>query len=546
MKLLLGNNALDYLFDPDIKSKWNRLAGQCQWATAFQQWEFISSWYQLYKDQYQPVLVLENQEGILTGVFPLAMDQKGWIIGAGADQAEYQVWIYQNENCLDFVHKAIQLLWNELPLNGIHLKYLPYSTPGLEFNSLRQWKNRTLLKTHPHPLLLADGEAMSRELGKKNKREKVNRLKRRGALNFERITDQNLFDHIIDDLITQCDFRKGAVYGNQLFSDDPFRKPFLIKLFQLGLLHVTLLKLDEEIIASNVGVMGNKWVHLQGINTHSPFQAKHSPGILHFLMLGQLLEKEGFEVFDLTPGADPYKSMLANQYQEAYELTIGHPLPILKRKWKQGINKWVKDGLKNKGYSDRFLKSSKANFIFKKQQWLHIIKQGPIFYFKKLLLNKNSSESGHLWKIEKNGGFDSVKQNGLNLEKNNLKDLLKYDPKGELVTKQAFLMDCMKRLEEGQQVYTYTKNNKLDFLVWLTHQPQSIIKKSNKLDIKTPSCLIYNFYYRVKGQNNGPLTLLAIKDCITHNLDKNILILSNQDYFQNKIEGFEIKPVLEV
>ncbi len=506
----------------------------------------MHSWYQLYKEQYQPVLILDHQGENLTGAFPLAMDKNGWVIGAGAELAEYQVWVYHNNQCIDFVHEALELLWMELPLKGIHLKYLPQSTPYHGIKTLLGWKNRIFLKSHQHPILLADGEAMSRELRKKNKREKVNRLKRQGELSFERVKDEKQFDNILGDLITQCDFRKGAVYDNQLFSEDPSRKPFLEKLFQLGLLHVTLLKLDQEIIASNVGVMGKRWVHLQGINTHSPFMAKHSPGILHFLMLGQLLEKEGFEVFDLTPGADPYKSSLANQYQIAYELTISNPLVIQTQKWKNLINNWVKESLKKKGYSDKFLKSTKAKILFNKHRWLHIIKQGPIFYFQKFLNNGHSPSHSKVWTLEKDNCFESESQNGLRVEKNNLNDLLKYDPRGELVTKQAFLMDCMKRLEEGQQVYTYSQDNKLDFLVWLTHQPQTLIKDHNKLKIESPACLIYDFYYRENGSLTKPLTTSALAECIKQNIDKNILILSNQHSLQNHINGFKIHPVLRM
>lgn len=116
------------------------------------------------------------------------------------------------------------------------------------------------------------------------------------------------------------------MFNLNFFLSDPLRQTFLLKLFEQKLLHVTILKLDEAIIASNVGATGKKWVHLQGVNTHDPSYAKYSPGILHFLMLGKQLAEEGMEVFDLTPGADTYKVGLATDYTTAHQLYIGNSL----------------------------------------------------------------------------------------------------------------------------------------------------------------------------------------------------------------------------
>ena len=111
---------------------------------------------------------------------------------------------------------------------------------------------------------------------KKNRKEKINRLKRIGDLQFVELSKVSEFEMVIDEMILQNDFRKGALYGKMVFQEEFQRREFLLKMFELGHLHVSLLKLDEKVIASNAGFIGEDVIHLQGINSHSPFFSKYS------------------------------------------------------------------------------------------------------------------------------------------------------------------------------------------------------------------------------------------------------------------------------
>jgi hypothetical protein len=63
------------------------------------------------------------------------------------------------------------------------------------------------------------------------------------------------FSSIFDELTAQYDFRKAAMYNKAPFRKDPLKKKFLLALFEQQILHVTVLKLNDEIIASNVAAI---------------------------------------------------------------------------------------------------------------------------------------------------------------------------------------------------------------------------------------------------------------------------------------------------
>jgi hypothetical protein len=81
-------------------------------ATVYQAKEFISTWYRVYQNKYLPVVVKETKEGKLTGLLTLARNNKGEIVGAGTSQAEYQVWLSQDDEGR-FIKKAITAVKQE-------------------------------------------------------------------------------------------------------------------------------------------------------------------------------------------------------------------------------------------------------------------------------------------------------------------------------------------------------------------------------------------------------------------------------------------------
>jgi hypothetical protein len=129
--------------------------------------------------------------------------------------------------------------------------------------------------------------------------------------------------------------------------------------------------------------MNHQVVHLQGINSHSPFYSKHSPGILHFLMLGVALAEEGIPVFDLTPGgADGYKAILANRQETAYEWWFGPKAFALKTRTMESLKFKIKTRLEQKpvfgldwqGFQDK-IQTYRSNV----KKWTRVLRAKPSY-----------------------------------------------------------------------------------------------------------------------------------------------------------------------
>ncbi|AWW32526.1 hypothetical protein DN752_21555 [Echinicola strongylocentroti] len=446
MKIHKGKDVLEIIKQPSFLQSWDRLARQCPWATVFQQKEFVLTWYELFDDQ-TPIIITDWNGDSMTGIFPLIQtaDQLSY---PGNNLAEYQAWLSTKENNTSFIKGALDLIRNDYSL---HLKYLPSESPLDWLDDHSRLKKHIFLKEYAQPIMECNEERLDIELKKKNKKEKINRLKRQGELSFQRITSPTDFTDILPQLIEQNEFRKGAIYGKLAFLDDHRRVDFLDKVFEKGLLHASILKLNNEIIASNVGFITGNTVHLQGLNTHSPFYAKHSPGILHFLMLGIDLKKDNFDYFDLTPGGiDGYKSKLATSYYSTHELQMDSVFETKKKQVKDSIKSTAKNliGKKPKKptlLSTLFFGSNKGNPSESQHKAIYFNLKGDQFNIKTNQTSVVESKSNYTY------------------HKNNIADLLIFPLEEQKI---AFLSDAMYRIENGQHFYAVKSAQLLIATLW--------------------------------------------------------------------------------
>jgi len=315
-------------------------------------------------------------------------------------------------------------------------------------------------------------------------RNKLNRLKRLGELTFEHITNREQFSDILNELIIQYDFRQGAMFNYNQFKEEPLKANFLLALFEKNLLHVSVLKVNKQFFASIVAIAERDWVHLGGINVHTPFHARfYSPGFVHFILLGQQLAKEGFTTFDLTPGGDFYKDRMATRHDEVLEVVISSNLTFrIKRQLRKHfyksltkIGKWplgVELSLRKRFY---ILKGriSKA----RKEGLLSTVVEGT----KKLIQRSND-------KVYMSMTAFQIDNAELPINKNSLRDLLQFEAEGTWMTRWEFLEDAMHRFGVGQTAYTFHENERLLTCAWLSKDPAG-------------AALLDGFYCHPAGQN---------------------------------------------
>jgi hypothetical protein len=394
-------------------------------------------------------------------------------------------------------------------------------------------KKNCLVRAFNHSLWVLEVVGISRRLKKQNNQ--INRLKRLGKLKFERILDFEIFQAILDEITAQSDFRKGAMYNITPFEDDPLRKELLSKLYKHDILHVTVLKLNEEIIACNVGTIDGKSMILQGLNSNAPFYTNNSPGILHFLMLGKLLAEEGYTVFDLTPGEDPYKERLATVNGQAYELVLAGSLRSLVRSY---ITKL---------YFDKIVKHKKNIYNavsvlkFSPKVFRHSIRRIKIT--KEKLGGKKNSDfrtfiNGLLnmpwtppkYKVYKVNNLTPVKY-ALSIKRDNLKDLIKYEYKGSKLLRGEFLTKAMEKFRRGEHVYTKREgNSNLLCCVWIKERINKFDIQGTSKTILLPevSTVLYDVYFRSENKENLKDFLVTSANLLSaRNNETNIYIIVN-------------------
>lgn len=473
VEMLVGDQVYRLLDNIEFKQAWTKLYMECSWATAFQSWEFIASWYHVFRSDYIPVLFKSEQENRLTGLLAMAIpasdktnaeSKQGSVrfVGAGEYEAEYQCWIAEPAVCESFITMALTKLLQEYPKAKVIFRFLPPAIPLAWLDHNHKWRSLSVKQSFRRPLLDIKSPLAERAFRINNQyKTKLNRLKKLGTVKFEKVTEPEVFESVLPELSLQFDFRQGGLFNKNQFRDKPLKAEFMKELFRLGLLHVTLLKVNEDIIGSMVAVADRGWVYLQGINTHSPFYAKHSPGILHFLNLGQLLAQEGAEVFDLTPGGDTYKERLATSHDQVYGLLItGSKVLRLKRLIKKELQDYlVRTGrrpmtveLQIKKYlyllKNRLKKAKKTGYARAIGQLVGRDKNQKQLYVKHLKADLPLSE--------------------MHIQKNSLRDILNFEKDTEL-TRWEFLENTMRLFETGQHAYTWTEGERLMACAWFSY-----------------------------------------------------------------------------
>lgn len=502
------NFSISLLQADELKGAWIELWQQCPWATVFQSPDFVLTWFECFLD-YTPTLITDWDGTSMTGLWVLT-EVDGKFAAPGFDLAEYHVWLSTPEHQSEFIEAALKAFSDAFPRHSIHLKYVPNPTPLGAFEKSMFLKSRTVWRPYQQLIMGVDKTSLQEELKKKNRKEKINRLNRLGKLEFSKTIDLETFRSQIDEMALQSDFRKGALYNKTFFHDEPQRKDFLLRLFALGHIHVTTLAVDDTLIASNAGIMNHQVVHLQGINSHSPFFSKHSPGMLHFLMLGVALADEGIPVFDLTPGgADGYKSVLANRQETAYEWWFG-PRPIvfkrriiesLKFKLKSRLERRPVFGLDWQGFQDKIhtLRSSIKKLTI-------AVKARPSYVTHFLdKIQEAEVDLGSIGKLRSSNSYATISE--LKIEKNRIQDLFYWQEGKAGIPRNVLFLDCLNRIEFGQQMFTLTEGESLIGIAWFipsdakVHAQEARNQSSERPPIVLCSC------YRI-GQENNIIVLL--------------------------------------
>ncbi len=456
-QLLTGDEVMDLLKDEEFLSQWDLLYHKCSWATVFQSRNFVYTWYMLFEDHYLPIVVKSETDGKLDGLITLAIKrskkpkEKLFIVAAGHGEADCQTWLSTASASDEFIKFALKEVRQRFPLEDILIRNLP---PGVPLEWTREdntWKNCCIVESFDRPLIQLNDFSIS-----KRNRKRVNRLEKIGT--YEEMTSLEELSAHIDQLTLQYDFRQGAMFNRTPYRNNPVYKALILSLFEKGLLKVTVFRVKNEIIAGLIVIIGKNTAHLGGINAHSPLYARYSPGYIQFLLVTQQLARENIQFLDLTPGGDAYKDRIATTYDQVHALVVsGKKHFLLKRK----LRKLVHSKLKKAGIrplSFQLYVNRQKYLIGKKGLWRQLVTS---------LQNKLKSKKPLIYQLELAGGEKSVP---MEVNRNCLDDLLNYRFEGQGLTEWEFLESSMRNFENEKEVFAFSKNGKLQLLVWV-HRP---------------------------------------------------------------------------
>lgn len=454
-KVISGNELNTLMEDENFKESWDSLYASCPWATIFQDRKFIFSWYKANQTSTTPLVILSYENSILKGVLPLVIDkpyfkesssQQVKINGAGKYDAEYQAWLCSEEFNYDFIHNALTTLFTQYPNAKLSLRFIPRVDLACAIVENPEWKKYTVMQKHHRPLMDFKLTEETKLFRKRHLKAKYNRICRAGKLEFIKVSDINEFKEILDEILVNLDFRQAAMFNKMPSKNNPNRSEMLISLFERDILHVTALKLDGETISSIIGMKGSGWMHLAGLISYSSFHSKYSPGLVHLFLLGQMLQEEGYEYFDLTPGYDAYKERVSTSSDEVVELNISK---VTQYGFKKYVRKKFHKVLLN--YNIRPM-----TFDLKVDKFAYLVKGKSLGFVQSLLPAKKQIPQG----------ISNPEEAGLKVNRNKIKDLMKYDSSNTLLTRWEFLENAFGLISKGEYFYSFTDDKDLLAVVW--------------------------------------------------------------------------------
>ena len=440
--LIDGNKATKLLKDRDFLTAWRKIYTDCPWATLLQSPEYVTSWFDNYDNNYNPIIFIhKTADGDISGLLFLAINKASThLIMAGHPQFEYQGWVTHTQNLDKFLPDTFMLLGTHYPKHDLEITYLHDSFPiKLLETALKKIKSPfVFIEKHDKPVIKIDKAAIEKSLRSKSRKSKINRMKRMGELSFKKLETEYELMKWLDQIIDCYDFRQKAVHNASPFFIDANKRPYHIELFNKGLLHITALSVDDVLVSVMIGIVsGNELSN--SIITHSPFYAKHSPGEIHIKWLALLLAEEGLQKIDLTPG-DNWKLRHANKIETVHNVVVFssrtkrflHAIKYNSKKWILNI------------YPD--LRHNALTFISKRQKAKTEQQNRAALVRVNNVEHEKTTSDGNL-------------VNDIKIKKNNLHDFL-YAV-NSIGIRDDFFSIILESLEAGNDVYTATDKEKL-------------------------------------------------------------------------------------
>lgn len=468
ISVLRGPGARALLADPAFRLEWDALIARCDWATVFQSPTFVTTWFDIYGDLFEPVLALgRSPVSVLMGAIFLGWDHaRQEFVFAGTHHAEYHTFVADRGiDPYRFLQPAFESLAVFRPRHPLRFHFLAPGTPLERMGRRKTRQLRLLSQVQPRPLMeLANPELLEASLRKKSNKSRLARLRKLGEVRLIQLHGSGQVQPYLEQIMTWCDLRQGAVNASTPFRSDPRKQNLYVQMLdQHGLMHTTILLVGEQLAAAHLGVINGGTVAL-GLIVHSPFFAQHSPGKLLILLLGRHLASQGYSAFDLTPGGG-YKERFATTSETSFTVQLyWRNSDYLLAQVNACLRRMVKRVLRIVGVSAE--QARRFGAVVSRAT------QGGLWWRLPDALMRRLHE--YAWStVELRFYATPADPPTVNIEGSRrlrrleIADLLMYEPISGRPEHNAFLALALERLESGQTCYTFAAGGVLLHYCWL-------------------------------------------------------------------------------
>lgn len=317
------------------RAEWNALVARSQTNSAFQTFEWHSSWWRVFGGDVQLLLLLAESDGQMVGVAPLMVSDRRLLgrwrrvvefIGTGS--SDYCDFITDPARCEVLPLMLSWLLENENQWDVLQLTNIPNTSSTLstlaEFFSERRYPADVRLLYEAPTRLFGDPVQDQQLVKKKSLRRHYNYFRRSGQLEFKHCqTAEEIMGYL--DLFFEQHIRRRALTDTpSLFLDERqrvFYREVVWTLAPTGWLRFSVLLFNQTPLAFHFGFeYGNRLIWYKP--TFNVEYARHSPGEVLIKCLLEYALDRGVAEFDFTIGEEAFKYRFANHRRLNYAVRV--------------------------------------------------------------------------------------------------------------------------------------------------------------------------------------------------------------------------------
>jgi CelD/BcsL family acetyltransferase involved in cellulose biosynthesis len=299
---------------------WDRLLQHSPTNTTFQTFAWLTSWGEVFGEDYGLRILLGFEGDSLVAAAPLVLSTKRlyWqpmtcLEFAGAAPSDYTDFLYRDE---DSLRGLIRVLRTELDWDVLDLERIPSASPTTRVlaEEFPGWRGAAFPCDVASAYVFGPGQDGSDILNKKSVQRNIKGLQRAGTVTVRHLTQAELIEPELEAFFTQHVERRSLTDAPSLFLDPRerlFYHQLTRRLAPRGQVLFSVITLNDHPVAFHYGfVCGQRllWYKPSFSNQH----AQLSPGKVLIAELFKYCHEHALTEFDFTIGDDAYKEHFTN------------------------------------------------------------------------------------------------------------------------------------------------------------------------------------------------------------------------------------------